>query len=48
MLMKEEQAKDDGASKSTLPFLAMQYAHFLRLAFKDYAKGRQGELSSPG
>ena len=41
-LLKEEQTKDDTSSKSTLPFLAMQYANFLRVCYKDVAKGRKG------
>lgn len=42
VLLKEERAKDDEASKSTLPFIAMHYANFLRTVYKDVAKGRAG------
>lgn len=45
-LIKEEQSKDDSSSKSTMVFLSMQYANFLRVAYKDFAKGRHGEFGA--
>lgn len=43
-LLKEEKAKGDEASKSTVPYIAIHYANFLRLVYKDVTKGRAGKL----
>jgi len=40
-LLDEEKSREEGLSKGLMPFLAMQYATFLRLAYKDHTKGRE-------